>query len=234
MVSASAENEIIKFYTSWSCPYAQRAWITLNHLNVRYDLIESFSVDKEKNTLVKNEKLLKINPKGLVPTLDVKGEIVVESIDIIEYLHKFTKNDESNPSFVTAELMADAKTYDKMSSNFYGIYFKPEGTEREESWNGLKESLKNFVDQVQPDGYFKSSQMNVVDISIFPIVIRMCLLETYRKKKLDESLAWTQKLKKWVQRMKEDRAVSSTVADETKLKDAFKHTLVRWGVYEEN
>ena len=54
----------LKFYTSWFCPYAQRAWITLEHHNIDYELIEAYDGNN------KVPRLLELNPKGQVPTIE--------------------------------------------------------------------------------------------------------------------------------------------------------------------
>ena len=36
----------LDFFTSWGCPYAQRVWITLNHLGLDFNPIEISPADK--------------------------------------------------------------------------------------------------------------------------------------------------------------------------------------------
>ena len=61
----------VRFYSAWFCPYAQRAWMVLNNLGISHTLIESLEVDEASHAYKKNTRLLEINPKGLVPTLEV-------------------------------------------------------------------------------------------------------------------------------------------------------------------
>ena len=227
----AAPDTIIKFYNSWTCPFAQRAWIALNHLNVKYDLIQAFIMDEEKNEYTKSEDLLKVNPKGVVPTLDVNGEIVLESIGIIEYLHKFTGNINVDPNFVTEELMKDANLmHGNIIPSFFGLFKKEELAEQDEMWNKLMEGLKTFTEHIQPNGYFKSATMNVVDITIFTFAIRLCFIETFRQKSLDKCLPWVQKFLEWRERMLGKKAVLDTVADQDKLLDSWRNHLIKMGV----
>ncbi len=83
----------IQFFSAWFCPYAQRVWMTLNHLQVRYQLIEALTLDRSKEQLeeaqgyLKHPRLLELNPKGLVPTLELEtGDVVFESIDAMKFL----------------------------------------------------------------------------------------------------------------------------------------------------
>lgn len=70
----------IKFYCAWFCPYAQRAWIALEHNKIPYDYVESLIVRKDQeggdHGYDKNPRLLQINSKGLVPTLEIPASVV--------------------------------------------------------------------------------------------------------------------------------------------------------------
>lgn len=54
----------LKLYAGWFCPFVQRTWITLNEKNIDYQYIEI-------NPYHKDAEFLKLNPRGLVPTLGV-------------------------------------------------------------------------------------------------------------------------------------------------------------------
>merc|ERR1740124_604749 len=167
MVS-TAPKQPIKFYMMWDCPYAQRTWIALNHLNINYVPIQAFTIDEEQK-IIKDEELLKINPQGKVPTLDVDGDIVTESIEIISYLHHISNNVEVDPDFATSELMVDAKLVNQnICSLIYKVFLKSEKSEQDDGWNEFVCGLERFTGNVQEEGYFKSSSMNIVDITFFP------------------------------------------------------------------
>ena len=59
----------LKFYSAWFCPYAQRAWIALEHTGVPFERIEALKLNEDRNSYWKDDRLLAVNPKGLVPTL---------------------------------------------------------------------------------------------------------------------------------------------------------------------
>lgn len=61
--SHSAERGL-KLYAGWFCPFVQRTWIALNEKNIDYQYIEI-------NPYHKDPEFLKLNPRGLVPTLAV-------------------------------------------------------------------------------------------------------------------------------------------------------------------
>lgn len=54
----------LKIYAGWFCPFVQRTWITLEEKRIDYQYIEI-------NPYHKDPEFLKLNPRGLVPTLAV-------------------------------------------------------------------------------------------------------------------------------------------------------------------
>ena len=212
---------MLKFYSAWFCPYAQRTWIALNHLKVKYELTESLKITQD-GAYEKNADLLKLNPKGLVPTLHVpNGEVVVESIDTLEYLNKKYNNESTD--FVTPKLVEEAHKMNKIvCSPFYLILMKPEESEREEAWHNFTQGLEKFTEGVVDGGFFNSAtHMNIVDVTVFPWAVRLSVLQHYRGKQLDTSLPWVKNFMAWRDRMLACEAVSATVADDTKLLAAY-------------
>ncbi|KAK2025737.1 glutathione S-transferase domain-containing protein [Colletotrichum zoysiae] len=70
----------IKLYTNHGCPWAHRAHIALAELGLPF---EEEIVDL---STPRTEEYLKINPRGLVPTLSYDGEIVTESAIVSQFL----------------------------------------------------------------------------------------------------------------------------------------------------
>merc|ERR1712080_107817 len=209
---------MIKFYSAWFCPYAQRTWIALNHLGLAYELIES--LEHSGNGYIKNKTLLQLNPKGLVPTLNVDNEVVVESIDTIEYLSSHFGN--GGMHFVSPDLIKDAHVVNKsVCSPFYQILMKQEKDEQDAAWEEFVEGLKMFTENVQTNGYFKSSSMSVVDITLFPWAYRLYLLEDFRGKHLDKDLLWTEEFFAWYERMLHSKAVLDTIPNKDNLKGMY-------------
>ena len=59
-----ADAKPLKLYAGWFCPFVQRTWITLAEKCIDYQYIEI-------NPYHKDPEFLKLNPRGLVPTLGV-------------------------------------------------------------------------------------------------------------------------------------------------------------------
>lgn len=71
---------VITLYTNHGCPWAHRAHIALKELGLEYkEVIIDLDTPRE-------EWYLKINPRGLVPTIDYNGEIIPESGIVAQFL----------------------------------------------------------------------------------------------------------------------------------------------------
>ena len=66
----------LRFFSAWFCPYAQRAWIALEHTGVPFERIEALKLNDDRNSYWKDERLIAVNPKGLVPTLTLPPRAV--------------------------------------------------------------------------------------------------------------------------------------------------------------
>ena len=66
----------LRFFSAWFCPYAQRAWIALEHTGVPFERIEALKLNEDRNSYWKDERLIAVNPKGLVPTLTLSPRAV--------------------------------------------------------------------------------------------------------------------------------------------------------------
>jgi Glutathione S-transferase len=105
----------MNFYSAWFCPYAQRAWLTLEHHKIPFEYVESLTVKDDQKEgdhgYQKTPRLLELNPKGLVPTLEFPPQynfpksvqleklkqvgnslVLSESIDCIEFLNDMARS----------------------------------------------------------------------------------------------------------------------------------------------
>jgi glutathione S-transferase len=76
----SASPPTIKLYTNHSCPWAHRAHIALRELGLPFT---EEIIDLE---VPRTPEYLKVNPRGLVPTIDYNGEIIPESGIVAQFL----------------------------------------------------------------------------------------------------------------------------------------------------
>ena len=224
----------VRLYSAWFCPYAQRAWMVINNLGIKYNLIESLEIDKTTQGYKKNQRLLEINPKGLVPTLEVFDDeptdpaqivdcngksptIVVESIDVMKYLF------ENTGRRVNEKELEDADSINKaVCSPFYRCLIKQNKEEQVEGWNDLLLGLQHFCDNIKDDNFYKSDTPNIVDFTLFPWAYRLYVLEEFRGFKLDPELAWVKKYFNWKQKMEQEvTGVKDTLPDKTDLLESY-------------
>ena len=231
MVSNPAK---IRFYSAWFCPYAQRAWLVLNNLGMTYNLIESLEVDKSTQAYNKNKRLLEINKKGLVPTLEVfeyepsdlnqivdanqKPPLVItESIDVMKYLYEQVGKPVNDTEITDANIINKA-----VCSPFYRCLMKQTKAEQVEGWNDLVLGLERFCEDVRDDRFFKSDAPNIVDFTLYPWAFRLYVLEKFRGLKLDINLPWVKRFTNWQKRMEtEVQGVLETIPNKDELLSSY-------------
>ncbi|KAK8050699.1 hypothetical protein PG994_012429 [Apiospora phragmitis] len=81
-VDKHAAEQPQKLFAGWFCPFVQRVWLALEEKGIPYQYIEV-------NPYHKGEQLMKANPRGLVPTLEVApGKALYESTVLLQYLEE--------------------------------------------------------------------------------------------------------------------------------------------------
>lgn len=243
----------VKFYSAWFCPYAQRAWITLEHHKIPYEYIESLKVNKNQNEgnhgYEKNPRLLELNPKGLVPTLEVPCNIIgnldldntdksknevdddvvvlTESIECMEFLNSGAgKKDEKN-LVPDQSLLLDANAFNQnICSVFYHVLMKPTEEDQRCAFKIFVQNIAEFMEKVFDDGFYKCSSPTIVDFAVIPWLLRLPLLDHYRPRFDFIEFMDTpciEKLNAYLERMKSLRAVKETLwKDEKALIEVYK------------
>jgi len=237
---------MINFYSAWFCPYAQRAWLTLEHHKIPYEYVESLTVEEDQKDgdhgYQKNPRLLELNPKGLVPTLEFPPQydfqnthiqeeklrkvgnslVISESIDCIEFLNAMVMSSQTangglcdlipDPSLSSIALDFNQS----ICSTFYKILMKPTREEQKEAFDSFLLGIAKFLQDVKQDGFYKSTHPTIVDFTVIPWILRLPLLQYYRPM-FDMHNVFTnetsQKLDAYIQRIKNLDAVQKTLWD---------------------
>ena len=226
----ASQNATIKLYSAWFCPYAQRAWMVLNNIGIDYNLIESLEIDTATHGYKKNPRLLEINKKGLVPTLeffnnevsgqtqslDVKGQppmVITESIDVMKFVYEHVGRGVKNTE------VEEAIRFDRIvCSPFYRCLMKQINEEQVSGWKDLLSGLESFSNGVKPGKYYNSDTPSIVDFTVFHWAFRLYVLEQFRGFTLDQNLLWVKNFVFWKERMENEiEGVKETLPDKNKL-----------------
>ncbi|KAI0409913.1 putative glutathione S-transferase [Xylaria palmicola] len=184
----SAQQEL-KLFAGWFCPFVQRAWITLEEKGIPYQYIEI-------NPYHKGPELMRSNPRGLVPTLEVApGKSLYESTVICEYL------DEHYPAHEPRLLPAD--DYERARSRIWIDYvttrvlpafhrllqFQPtsydgDGAARlDELRAELRRCLLEFAGAMADAAqgpFFAGRDFSLVDITLLPWAVRLWIFDEFK------------------------------------------------------
>jgi glutathione S-transferase len=205
---------MMNFYSAWFCPYAQRAWLTLEHHKVPFNYVESLTVKENQEDgdhgYQKNPRLLELNPKGLVPTLEFPPQynlpsnvqheklkkvgtslVLSESIDCIEFLNTLAMSNSATSSdtidnghcdlIPDPSLVSTAHEFNQsICSTFYKVLMKPTREEQKEAFDSFLLGIEKFLKDVKDDGFYKSAYPTIVDFTVIPWILRLPLLQYYR------------------------------------------------------
>ncbi|TGJ88331.1 hypothetical protein E0Z10_g421 [Xylaria hypoxylon] len=181
----SAEQQL-KLFAGWFCPFVQRAWITLEEKGIPYQYIEV-------NPYNKGPELMRSNPRGLVPTLEVApGKSLYEST--VLSFHRLLQ-------FQPASYEGDgAARLDELRVEFRQC---------------LLEFAGEMVDASQGP-FFAGKEIGLVDITLLPWAIRLWIFDEFKgglgiPEKGDEE-RWD-RWHVWLAAVKERKSVKKTTSD---------------------
>lgn len=184
-LQAHKDPKPLKLYSGWFCPFVQRAWSVLEEKGIPYEYIEV-------NPYHKPESLLKLNPRGLVPTLQFHEKPLYESNVICELL------EEAYPGYGRSLLPKDL--YDRARMRIwqdyitsriipsYHRFLQHQPSSDRGSDGGLDNARKEFQDHIleftkemHPEGpFFMGSEPQMIDFLMAPWAIRMWVFEHFK------------------------------------------------------
>ncbi|XP_022138877.1 protein IN2-1 homolog B [Momordica charantia] len=201
-----------RLYISYTCPYAQRVWITRNCKGLQ-NKIQLVPIDLQDRPLWYKEK---VYPPNKVPALEHNKEVKGESLDLIKYI---------DSNFVGPSLFPDdpgkrefAEELINYIDSFRGSVvssFKGDGSEADAAFNNIETALLKY-----DDGPFFLGQFSLVDIAYAPFIERFqpFLLEV----KAYDITVGRPKLSVWIEEMNKIEAYRQTKSDPQELVDSYK------------
>jgi len=155
-------------WSTWSCPYCMRVRIGLEEKGLLWET-------REVDLAAKPPELLALNPPaGAVPVLVVDGEVIPESLVILQYLEdRFPAVPLLPPSPAArarARLLADRVTGAIGPAGYKLARGAPE--ERPAAEAAVRDGLRALEPQV-PEGGFLVGDFSLADLAIAPFVARL-------------------------------------------------------------
>jgi len=229
MILPSAAKTVL--YSAWFCPFAQRVWAALNELEFKYELVEALQIDPQTQSYIKDEGLVKNNPKGLVPTLvqeDEHGDkhVYCDSMEILKELFSLVQNKDE-----VMDLYKQAKEWNhRICSPFYTVIMQQDQKKSYDAWQHMLKNLAEFSQHLEYTGdtisfYKTQSSLGdvpcLVDFCVFPFVHRLGIIEYYKGLSLPASTEQERQVKNkiiaWQKRMEARPSVKQTLAERFEL-----------------
>lgn len=191
------DNNKVQFtlYSSWFCPFAQRAWIAAEESGVNYKWVEinPYYVDptqpggytKKAKTLDEKRKdcpdFIEASPRGLVPALrqdrnnDHEDPILLwESLPVAEYIdtvHGGGKllNRRDDPYQVARQQIWCSHCTDRIQKKFYQALVTQDKAIEQACVKEMYEECRALARVMKKDGpYFDGATFSLVDVALAP------------------------------------------------------------------
>lgn len=193
---------LISFKT---CPFVQRAVITLKHKNIDFDITYIDLADPP-------DWFLELSPLGKVPVLKVDDEVLFESAVINEYLDEITGGElQPKDALARAKNRAWIEFASDMLGNLYMMKMSKDA-ERYQKYRDLLTSQLARVENRLGDGpWFNGEQFTLADTAFAPL-FRQNSVADGKLSVLDP--AATPKVNAWAERLLALPEVRDSVVDE--------------------
>lgn len=215
-VKKRSKDHTLKLYGSCFCPFVQRVWISLECKQLDYQYVEIDPYSKP-------DWYLKLNPRGLVPTLQDGDWCCYESTVLMEYLEDLNQGNALLPS--DPKQRAHSRLWTdhinrKILPHFYAYLQAQEPEKQAEEGSAFKAEIEKLVKAADPTGpFFLGPNLSFVDIQFAPWVIRLNkVLKPYRGwPEPDPNSRWA----KWIKAIEEDTFVKSTTSTDELYLDSY-------------
>ncbi|OAY41062.1 glutathione S-transferase L3 isoform X1 [Manihot esculenta] len=206
-----------RLYTAYTCPFAQRVWITRNYKGLQ-DKIHLVPLNLQNRPSWYGEKVYSVNK---VPALEHNGKIIGESLDLIKYIDSNFEGPSLLPDDpAKKELAEELFSYtDKFNTTVFTSFKGDVAKESGPAFDYLENALHKF-----DDGPFLLGQFSLVDIAYIPFVERfqIFLSEVFKY----DTTAGRPKLAAWIEEMNKIGAYKQTKTDPKQLVEFYKKRIL--------
>jgi len=205
----------------------QRSWLTLEEKKIPYQYVEI-------NPYHKDPSFLKLNPRGLVPTLgcpqpDGSKKPLIESNIICEYLDE--SYPDSKPLF-PKDVYEKARMkvwIDHVSTRIIPAFHRflqhsaQKSYSLEEARAELLNALKTWIKEADPEGpFFAGNDISMADICLAPWCIRLWVFDHFKgglgipaEGKGEDEQLWN-RWRKWSKAIESRQSIIDTTSDQDK------------------
>lgn len=205
-MDAHKDEAPLKLYSGWFCPFVQRVWSVLEAKKIPYQYEEVNSTAPcgfsrvahaltmmQVNPYHKPESLLKLNPRGLVPTLEYQNKPLYESNVVLEFLEEAYPD--NSPSLLPSDLYSRARMriwQDWFTSRFIPSFHRflqhqPSSVEGG-SDEGLQKAREEFLGRLtefaaemdEQGPYFMGKEPKMIDYIAGPWVPRLWVFDHFK------------------------------------------------------
>ena len=239
LADAHREEQPLKLYAGWFCPFVQRAWLVLEEKRIPYQYIEINPYHKAKSFLA-------LNPRGLVPTLGCpvgpngqETKPLYESNVICEYLDEVYNTEHYGGSLYPEDAYERARSriwIDFVSSRVVPAFYRfvQHSVESPYSITEARAEflghLKTFIREADPTGpFWTGTDISMVDIMLAPWLLRIWVFDYFKDGGLgtpesgqggeDEDI-W-KRWRLWAQAVEGRRSVKETTSSREKYIPAY-------------
>ncbi|TID21762.1 SAICAR synthase-like protein [Venturia nashicola] len=215
-VKKHSKEQNLKLYGGCFCPFVQRVWISLEAKELHYQYIE---LDPYK----KPDWYLKLNPRGLIPTLQHDGWCCGESTVLMEYLEDLNMGQPLFPSDpkqkAHCRLWTDHINRHIIPAFYHYIQAQTADLQTEKAQE-FKAQINKLVEAADEEGpFFLGSTLGFVDVQFAPWVIRLNkVLKPYRGWPDPEPGS---RFGKWVKAIEDDEFVKATTSTDELYLDSY-------------
>ncbi|XP_043701029.1 glutathione S-transferase L3-like isoform X2 [Telopea speciosissima] len=194
-----------RLYTSYICPFAQRAWIARNYKGLQ-DKIKLVPIDLENRPAWYKEK---VYPTNKVPSLEHNNEIRGESLDLVKYIDNHFEGPSLLPEDPEKKKFAEELL--SYSDTFVGTVFSSFKGDPKADVGAVFGYLETALSKFDDGPFFLGQQFSQVDVAYAPFFERFqpILLEV----KNYDITTGRPKLAAWIEAVNKIEAYKQTIRD---------------------
>ncbi|KAI4349226.1 hypothetical protein L6164_009843 [Bauhinia variegata] len=155
-----------RLYISYTCPFAQRVWITRNYKGLQ-DEIKLVPIDLQDRPAWYKEK---VYPTNKVPSLEHNGKVLGESLDLIKYVDSNFQGPSLFPTDSAKKEFGEQLISD-IGSFTTGVFSSVKAEDRVQKASASFDHLENALTKFD-DGPFLLGQFSLVDVAYIPFLER--------------------------------------------------------------